>query len=332
MIDVEKFFGGDGLKGYSAPRASKKNIEELRQRVLGDMVHIPGGSFKFGNVPVPVILDGEVRNELIYGPVVEADRAPIDIDSYYISRFEVTNYDFDLYAAVNDLPLRPDFDQGHQRQGPYPATIAYHQAVGFCGWLSDITEQPFNLPTEEQWEYAARSGGHDVAYATQDGTYDYLAELYRATLDDQPHTTHLPDAYPPNPFGLHAMSSNVSEWVLDSWADPETGAKFEKGFEGDPAQRHRRVWRGASHRSQASLNSVYMYGAAGPYTRERMMQLSPRRAPFFEPDLDVIYDDQAVGLRCVVNLADAPETSGFGRAPGPVPDDFPKAFEPLERR
>ncbi|WP_298262167.1 SUMF1/EgtB/PvdO family nonheme iron enzyme [uncultured Litoreibacter sp.] len=332
MIDVEKFFGGDGLKGYSAPRASTRNIEDLRQRVLGDMVYIPGGSFKLGNVPVPVMLDGEVRNELIYGPVVDADRAPISIGSYYISRFEVTNYDFDLYAAANDLSLRPDVPNGHERQGPYPANIAYHQATGFCEWLSEITGHPFNLPTQEQWEYAARSGGHDVAYATQDGTYDYLAKLYHETLNDQPHTSHLPDAYPPNPIGLYAMSSNLSEWVLESWADPESGAVFENGFEGDPALRHRRVWRGSYHGAQASLNSLFMYGAAGQLHREDMLQYFPSKAPYFEPDLDVIYDGFSVGARCVVNIADAPDKSGFGRPPGAIPDDFPKAFEPLKRR
>ena len=331
IIDVEKFFGGDGLKNYSAPRASKKNIEELRQRVLGDMVHIPGGSFKFGNVPVPVILDGEERRELIYGPVVDADRAPVSVDSYYISRFEVTNYDFDLYAAANDLPLRADAWESHERQGPYPAIIAYHQAEDFCAWLSDVTGQPFDLPTSEQWEYAARSGGRDVAYATQDGTYDYLEQLYRETLDQQPHSTHLPDAYPPTPYGLYAMSSNVHEWVKDAWLDAN-GFPLPDGPSDDPDARDRRVWRGAAHSAQASLNSIFMHGAAGPFDKAMAPASPSHMDAFFHPDLDRIYWDPETGARCVVNVTAPPEQSGFGRVAGQVPEDYPKAFAPLERR
>jgi formylglycine-generating enzyme required for sulfatase activity len=330
IIDVEKFFGGDGLKNYSAPRATKSNIEDLRKRVLDNMVYIPGGSFKFGNVPVPVILDGEERRELIYGPVVDADRAPVTIDSYYLSRFEITNYDFDLYAAANDLPLRGDAWEGHERQGPYPAVIAYHQAEGFCAWVSEVTGQPFDLPTSKQWEFAARSGGRDVAYATQDGTYDYLAKLYHETLDQQPHTTHLPDAYPPNPYGIYAMSSNLREWVKDTWLDTN-GFPLAKDATPDPEAGDRRVWRGSGHGAQASLNSVFMLGAAGPTTKTRAEEYRHLDA-FFEPDRDVIYHDYETGVRCVINLGSPPDVSGFGHTAGQVPDNYPKAFVPLERR
>ena len=323
-------FGSD-FEGYTPPKPSTENIEALRDKALSDLVFLDGGSFKFGNVPVPVILDGETREELIYGPVVDADRAPVSVDGFYVSRFEITNHDFDLYAAANDLPLRPDRPDGHERQGPYPAIIAYHQAVGFCDWLSEITGQPFDRPTSEQWEYAARSGGHDVAYATQDGTYDYLETLYRETLDDQPHTTHLPDAYPPNPAGLYAMSSNLVEWVKEAWLDTD-GFPLADGATGDPGKRDRRVWRGSSHTSQAALNSIYMIGAAGPILRERRLESFPNDEPLFAPDHQVIYYSYDIGARCVVNVTEAPDASGFGRPSGPVPDDFPKPFAPLERR
>ena len=323
-------FGSD-FEGYTPPKPSAANIDALRDKALSYMVFLEGGSFKFGNVPVPVIIDGETRTELIYGPVVDAGRAPVSVDGFYISRFEVTNHDFDLYAAANDLPLRPDLPRGHERQGPYPAIIAYHQAMGFCDWLSEITGQPFALPTSQQWEYAARSGGHNVAYATQDGTYDYLEQLYRETLDQQPHSTHVPDAYPPNPAGLYAMSSNLSEWVNDTWLDTN-GFPLAPGATGDPENGDRRVWRGSSHTSQASLDSIYMLGAAGPSMRERTLERFPDLAPFFAPDVDVIYRAHDVGARCVVNVSAPPNTSGFGTSAGAAPEDFPKPFAPLERR
>ncbi|SFR65249.1 Formylglycine-generating enzyme, required for sulfatase activity, contains SUMF1/FGE domain [Litoreibacter janthinus] len=323
-------FGSD-FKDYTPPKASDANISALVERVLADMVFIPGGSFLFGNVPVPVEVDGEIREELIYGPAVDPDRAPITLDGYYAARFEITNHDFDLYAAANDLPLRPDNPIHHGRQGPYPAVLAHHQAESYCAWLAELTGQPFALPTSEQWEFAARSGGQAVAYATQDGTYDYLEQLYRQTLDDQPNTPHLPDAYPPNPYGLYAMSSNLAEWVADEWLDTD-GFPLKDGATGDPESRDRRVWRGAAYTSQASLNSIFMFGAAGPSTRSKTLEINEDMAPYFEPDHPIIYWGREIGARCVVNVASAPADSGFGRNAGPVPDDFPKPFAPLERR
>lgn len=323
---------GPDFEGYDPPAPSDENISALKSKLLENMIFFEGGSFLYGNQEAPVTLDGAETKALIYGPEEDPDRAEITIDGFYISAFEITNHDIDLFAAANGLPLRPDRPGMPDRQGPYPAVIPYHMAEGFCEWASGLTGQPVALPTPQQWEYAARSGGHAVAYATQDGGYDYLEELYRATLDGQPHGPHLPNAYPPNPAGVYAMSSNLSEWVRDTWRDPDTGDLLPDGVEGDPAQGHRRGWRGASHVRQAELNSVYVPGAAGPTPSAQWLESFPEDAPLFAPDLDVIYRGPDIGARCVVNVNAPPAESGFGRAAGTVPADFPKPFTPLPRR
>ncbi len=312
-------FGSD-FEGYDPPKATASAIEAFAERALRDMVFVPAGSFLMGNVPVPVMIDGVRKEELILGPEVDPDRPETKVDGFYLSRFEVTNADFDLYANARGLPLRRD-EPAPLRQGPYPAQVSYEHAEGFCAWVAEITGQPVQLPSSAQWEYAARSGGQAVAYATQTGAYDYLEDLYNATLNDEPIVPHLPDAYPPNPLGLFAMSSNVGEWVSGAFADPETGAIT------DQSEGARRVWRGAHYRQQASLNSIFMYGAAGQIEKGS----GPWDEAQFPPGQDAVYFGTAIGFRCATAVAQPPDVSSFGQPPGAIPSDFPHAITPLPR-
>ncbi|SFN46404.1 Sulfatase-modifying factor enzyme 1, partial [Pseudomonas sp. ok602] len=123
----------------------------------------------------------------------------------------------------------------------------WFEADSYCKWLSTLTGEPFALPTEAQWEYAARSRGQFLMVATDDGTYkaepmEMRTESYEPkginissdgdriefatqmgwTTDS---FTPLPvDMFPPNPLGLYSMSDNGYEWVSD-WYDPDYYAR-----------------------------------------------------------------------------------------------------------
>lgn len=319
------------FKGYRSPSATKRALAALAKRVLADVVYFEGGTFKMNNVPVPVFIDGSVIEAQIYGPIVDENRPETSVVGFYMSKYETTNHDFDLYAAAIDAPLRGDV-MPPLRQGPYPANIPFEQAERYCAWLADLTGKPFTIPTSAQWEYAARSGGHAVAYATQDGAYDYLETLYEETLSDQPNLPHLPDAYPPNPSGLYAMSSNLGEWVKDAWFDSEEAEYLDHYQEGA-----KRVWRGSTYQSQASLNSIYMKGVSVRVkkdTRPRDPALySHRRDPALFPEgVSQIYKAHGVGVRCAIDLDQPPTESGFGVAAGPLPPNFPTPITPRPRR
>ena len=98
-----------------------------------------------------------------------------------------------------------------------PAGVNWYGAKAYCQWLGKVSGLPFVLPTEAQWEYAARSGGKKVLFATDNGNIDKDRNF---PWDIKDRRTPDIATYPPNPSGIYAMSDlNASEWVND-WYDP----------------------------------------------------------------------------------------------------------------
>ncbi|BEK75362.1 hypothetical protein EATA6166_32540 [Enterobacter asburiae] len=116
-----------------------------------------------------------------------------------------------------------------------PAIVTWNEANNYCNWLKNETGLPFSLPTEAQWEYAARSRGRNVLVATDDGVWrenekngegeNYATDEDRSTVEEKFGINALSvffpvDQYPPTSFGLYGMADNGYEWVKD-WYDPE---------------------------------------------------------------------------------------------------------------
>jgi formylglycine-generating enzyme required for sulfatase activity len=130
--------------------------------------------------------------------------------------------------------------------------IKWYGAHAFCLFFD------LELPTEAQWEYAAK-GGQNFQYATDDGTLDTEKANYNGDVpgvyNPEGHCIAV-GSYPPNPFGLYDMSGNVWEWCLDYY-----DASFYKEGESDPvninpASENKRVRRGGSwNYHSASLQS-----------------------------------------------------------------------------
>ncbi|MGE6430065.1 formylglycine-generating enzyme family protein, partial [Serratia sp. NPDC078593] len=105
----------------------------------------------------------------------------------------------------------------------------------YCAWLGKVSGLPFALPTEAQWEYAARSRGQFFIVATNSGVLE-MDGIQRGinisgSLDREEFaqkmglssyiSTAMPvDSYPPNPLGIYDMAGNGYEWVKD-WYDPD---------------------------------------------------------------------------------------------------------------
>ena len=159
------------------------------------MVFVEGGTFQMGCTPDQ--WPGVFRNE---GPVHE-----VTLWSYYIAQTEVTQ---ELWEAV--MGYNPSKYVGYP-QRPVENVSVFDCAL-FVDKLSEITGRSFRLPTEAEWEYAARGGNKTLSYRfSGSGNIDDVA-WYDENSDG---TTHAVASKLANELGIYDMSGNVNEWCQD---------------------------------------------------------------------------------------------------------------------
>jgi formylglycine-generating enzyme required for sulfatase activity len=171
----------------------------LAEGVTLEVVFLSGGKFRMGSEKG---FDSEK-------PVHE-----VTVKSFHIGRTEVTQEQW--RAVMGSLP-NVEF-KGDKRP---VERISWFEAREFCRKLSELTGYNFRLPTEAEWEYAAR-GGTTTEYSFGDDASklgEYAWFRGNSNGQTQPVATRLP-----NPFGLFDMHGNVWEWVEDHWHDNYEGA------------------------------------------------------------------------------------------------------------
>ena len=153
-----------------------------------DMVRIPGGEFLIGQE------DGRDEERPVHRVIVRPFR---------LCRFQVTNAQFAAFR-------RAAGPAGH------PVTeVSWPDAVDYCAWLSARTGRPFRLPTEAEWEFAARGGLEQKLYPWGDEPVT-CRDQYTARWRQGPEAV---GTSAPNGYGLYDMCENVHEWCAD-WYDP----------------------------------------------------------------------------------------------------------------
>jgi len=248
-------------------------------RISFEMVAIPGGTFHLGS------LDDELYRDSDEGPVRE-----VTISGLFMAKAEASWDEFLAFYAETASPVRtqdksPDLDDrdpdaisgptppyGNPGQGwgkgSRPAiTMTHHAAEVYCEWLTKKTGKKYRLPTEAEWEYAAR-GGTSGPYFFEGEQKKYNEGRFFSKIfgvDTTAINSHIiynanssgitgtADAIWENPFGLLNMLGNVSEFCQD-WYDenayaayPETGITDPTG----PAGGTEHVIRGGSFRSMS---------------------------------------------------------------------------------
>ncbi|MBK4467377.1 SUMF1/EgtB/PvdO family nonheme iron enzyme [Enterobacter asburiae] len=216
----------------------KAEIQRYLSRIKADLVFVKGGTFWMGDF-CKKMRDG--------GPYCspEKDTKPlheVELSSYSIGKFKIKHEDYDFYLKIAGLPekrfekkWRNDILAEMTHFNNSPAIVTWNEANNYCNWLKNETGLPFSLPTEAQWEYAARSRGRNVLVATDDGVWrenekngegeNYATDEDRSTVEEKFGINALSvffpvDQYPPTSFGLYGMADNGYEWVKD-WYDPE---------------------------------------------------------------------------------------------------------------
>ena len=191
------------------------------------LLYIGAGDFVMGSGP------GEGRKN-------ERPQRWVELPGYYISQTEVTYGQWKQYLAENPSASKPPewFAENWGKTDEYPMTyVTWNEANEFCNWLTKKSGKRFSLPTEAQWEKAAKGYGHRV--------YPW-GDTYDATQSGTPNTTYAPVANnlkDMSPFGVLDMAGNAFEWCAD-WYDAEAYSKSPDINPAGPAQGTERVLRG----------------------------------------------------------------------------------------
>jgi formylglycine-generating enzyme required for sulfatase activity len=153
---------------------------------------------------------------------------------FAIGKYEVTFDEWDACVADGGCGGYRPPDQSWGR-GKHPViNVSWEDAKAYAAWLSKKTGQQYRLPTEAEWEYAARAGtttpfwwGSSISttQANYDGGSGYgRGEAYRTPSGERRGMTVPVDSFAPNAWGLYQVHGNASEWVEDCYNDSYEGA------------------------------------------------------------------------------------------------------------
>lgn len=184
-------------------------------------------------VPAGTALLGSPASEAGRGRDEPAQHSAAIDRPFAMGVYEVTISEW--AACVRDKACRPISDWSKENPNPLiPATgIAFADAQAFVAWLSVQSGKNYRLPTEDEWEYAARAGSPDAfawgaAISPSDANYDQTASYHGSPTAPYRGYPEAVNAYPPNTFGLYQMSGNVWEWT-QGCSDQQCRARIARG-------------------------------------------------------------------------------------------------------
>ncbi len=193
------------------------------------MVKVEGGTFLMGD-----LIDSTNTDAL---PIHE-----VSLDDYYIGKHEVTFTQYDAFAKATGRELPPDEHFG--RGDRAVVRVDWHDALAYCNFFG------WRLPTETEWEYAARAEGKAYLFA---GTNDPDSlSKYAITEKDAVSFSFRVGTRKPNELGIYDMSGNVSEWIgsyYQFYENPEDLHDLENSMV--------RIIRGGSFNSWLNTTKVY---------------------------------------------------------------------------
>ena len=196
-----------------------------------EMVVVPAGSFLMGSPESEWGRDGDE------GPVHRVEIA----EPFAIGVYEVTFAEWDACAADGGCGGYLPDDEGWGRGRRPVINVSWEDAQAYVRWLSAKTGKRYRLPSESEWEYAARAGTRTPFHTGETISTDQ-ANCYGKYYRDQ---TVPVDTFGANEWGLHDVHGNVSEWTEDCWNNSYAGAPTDGSVwtNGDCS---RRVLRGGS--------------------------------------------------------------------------------------
>ena len=219
------------------PHSYHNEQKKIIQNLFDNMVYVEGGNFKMG------------KNYSLLSSWGKDNKAHrVTLSSFFIGRFPVTQEEW--MAVMGNNP-------SHFKGEKLPVeSVSWEDSQKFINKLNEMTGRGFRLPTEAEWEYAARGGRFSKGY--QFSGSDWIDEVAWFELNSQgrPHPVGLKK---PNELGLFDMSGNVWEWCQD-WYDEDSCMIYNQLNPKGPPTGYYRVTRGGSWDTISDLCFVYYRG------------------------------------------------------------------------
>jgi len=133
----------------------------------------------------------------------------VTLNDFYLSATEVTVAQFKKFCIATHRKM-PEQESTSADDHPI-VFITWYEAKDFCEWVGG------NLPTEAQWEYAARSGGLSIQYPTGNEMDRSTANIFGKGKKDKWEKTSPVGNFPPNYLGIYDMAGNAYEWCNDNY-------------------------------------------------------------------------------------------------------------------
>jgi formylglycine-generating enzyme required for sulfatase activity len=240
------------------------------QTLLPDLARISAGDFLMGAADA------------------EEDERPVHhvhVSEFFIGRFPVTNDDYARFVqatghpapVVRGLPLIAtgrealfresaapyvwDGNRPPTGRGGHPVVLVrYDDALAYCQWLSEVISRPVRLPTEAEWEKAARAGAEGFRYPWGNDLDNSRGNFLSDPSVRNQRGTRPAGTYAPNAYGLYDVCGNVWEWVADWYASDYYGLGEMRDPQG-PVTGNMRIVRGGSwlNNDAAMLRCAYRH-------------------------------------------------------------------------
>ncbi len=221
--------------------SDKLYLEDLDNGVKLEMVKVEGGTFEMGS---PSTETGHNSDEQLHA---------VKISGFYIGKHEITQAQWKAVAALPVVNLHLNSSPSKFKGDNLPVeSISWEEAMEFCARLSKATGKHYRLPTEAEWEYAARAGSNNEYPENLDDVAWYDKNSQKKT--------HVIGEKKPNAWGLYDIYGNVAEFCMDWYGNYPTEIMLDPT---GPISGTRRVNRGGNWNVTKSLcrSATRGYGA-----------------------------------------------------------------------
>jgi serine/threonine-protein kinase PpkA len=231
--------------------------------------------YRIGDIIIDPLQDGSNGPEMVVLPTATftmgkqgvASASPVRqvniAHTIAMSKYEITFAQYQKFTDARQLPPPDDSNWG---RGSRPVVnISWRDAVEFAAWLSEQSGQSYRLPTEAEWEFAARAGT-DTDYWWGDSNPEQFANCKRGCDSEYAKTFSSKSApvgsFPANPFALHDTAGNVAEWVADCFQNHYSSAAVDGSAVENPACEQRIIRGGAMNDNYRVLYSYAREGVS----------------------------------------------------------------------